>query len=76
MHKDMIFHVKIKLFVNCAFNALLIFLSSTSPSPWVNFTNVLRVRKLRAQICAYVLGLYFVGARLLAQKLHIERWLN
>jgi hypothetical protein len=28
------------------------------------------VRKLRAQLfCAYVLGLYFTGARLLAQKL-------
>ncbi len=26
--------------------------------------------------CAYVLGLYFTGARLFAQKLHIERWWN
>jgi hypothetical protein len=35
------------------------------------------VRKLRAQLfCAYILGLYFTGARLLALKLHIERWWN
>ncbi len=35
------------------------------------------VRELRAQLfCAYILGLYFTGARLLAQKLHIERWWN
>jgi hypothetical protein len=33
------------------------------------------VRKLRAQLfCAYVLGLYFIGARLLEQKLRVERW--
>ncbi len=32
---------------------------------------------LRAQLfCAYVLGLYFTGARLLAQKSHLERWWN
>ncbi len=35
------------------------------------------VRKLRAQLfCAYILGLYFTGARLLAQKLCVERWWN
>jgi hypothetical protein len=33
------------------------------------------VRKLGAQLfCAYVLGFYFTGARLLAQKLRVERW--
>jgi hypothetical protein len=32
------------------------------------------VHKLQAQLfCAYILGLYFTGARLLAQKLHVER---
>ncbi len=31
------------------------------------------VRKLRVQLfCAYVLGLYFTGARLLVQKLRVE----
>jgi hypothetical protein len=35
----------------------------------VNFTN-----RLRSAFCAYVLGLYFTGARLLAQKLRVERW--
>ncbi len=35
------------------------------------------VRKLRAQLfCACVLGLYFIGARLLAQKLRAECWWN
>jgi len=35
----------------------------------------LYICKLRVQLfCAYVLGLYFTGARLLAQKLHVERW--
>ncbi len=44
----------------------------------VNFTNVLRAAcKLRAQLfCAYILGLYLTGARLLAQKLCIARWWN
>ncbi len=38
-------------------------------------THSFYVRKLRAQLfCAYVLGLYFTGARLLAQKLCVERW--
>ncbi len=33
------------------------------------------VRKLRTQLfCAYVLGLYFTGAKLLEQKLSVERW--
>ncbi len=33
--------------------------------------------KLRAQFfCAYVLGLYFTGINLLAQKLCVERWWN
>ncbi len=33
------------------------------------------VRKLQVQLfCAYILGLYFTGARLLAQKLCVERW--
>jgi hypothetical protein len=33
------------------------------------------VRKLRAVLfCAYVLGLYFTGARLLAQKLRVKCW--
>ncbi len=26
--------------------------------------------------CAHILGLYFTGARLLAHKLHLERWWN
>ncbi len=31
-------------------------------------------RKLRAQLfCAYILGLYFTGIRLLVQKLRVER---
>jgi hypothetical protein len=31
--------------------------------------------KLRAELfCAYVLGLYFTGARLLVQKLRVEHW--
>ncbi len=35
------------------------------------------IMKLRVQLfCAYILGLYFPGARLLAQKLRIERWWN
>jgi len=35
------------------------------------------VCKLRAQLlCAYVLGLYFTGVSLPAQKLHIECWWN
>ncbi len=35
------------------------------------------VRKFCAQLfCAYVLGLYFTGARLLAQKLCMFRWWN
>jgi hypothetical protein len=35
------------------------------------------VRKLRTQLfCAYVLGLYFTGVTLLAQKLCVERWWN
>jgi hypothetical protein len=33
------------------------------------------VRKLRTQLfCAYILGLYFTGARLVAQKLCVEHW--
>jgi hypothetical protein len=33
------------------------------------------VRKLGAQLfCAYILGLYFTGARLLVQKLRLECW--
>ncbi len=35
------------------------------------------VRKLRTQLfCAYVLGLYFTGVSLPAQKLRVERWWN
>ncbi len=35
------------------------------------------VRKLRMQpFCAYILGLYFTGTRLLAQKLPVECWRN
>ncbi len=35
------------------------------------------VRKLRMQLFwAYTLGLYLTGARLLAQKLRVERWWN
>ena len=35
------------------------------------------VHKFHAQLfCAYILGLYFTGARLLAQKLRLERWWN
>ncbi len=49
--------------------------------PWGQFhqhsTRSFYVRKLRSQLfCAYVLSLYFTGARLLAQKLHVERWWN
>ncbi len=36
-------------------------------------THSFYVCKLREQLfCAYVLGLYFTAARLLAQKLHVE----
>ncbi len=35
------------------------------------------VHKLKAQLfCAYILGLYFIGVRLPAQKLPVERWWN
>ncbi len=35
------------------------------------------VCKLRAQLfCAYILGLYFTGARLLMQKMRVEHWWN
>jgi hypothetical protein len=35
------------------------------------------VRKLRTQLfCAYILGLYFTGVSLPAQKLRIEHWWN
>ncbi len=35
------------------------------------------VRKLRTQLfCAYILGLYFTGVSLPAQKLRVERWWN
>jgi hypothetical protein len=35
------------------------------------------VRKLHSQLfCAYVLGLYFTGVNLPAQKLRVERWWN
>ncbi len=40
-------------------------------------THSFYVSKLGAQLfCAYILGLYFTGARLLAQKLHLESWWN
>ncbi len=40
-------------------------------------TNSFYVRKFCTQLfCAYVLGLYFTGTRLLAQKLPIECWWN
>jgi hypothetical protein len=48
----------------------------------VNFTNVLRAAftyvscMCSFSFCAYVLGLYFTGARLLAQKLRVECWWN
>ncbi len=33
------------------------------------------IRKLRAQLfCTYILGLYFTGVSLPAQKLRVERW--
>ncbi len=33
------------------------------------------VRKLRIQLfCAYIIGLYFTGAKLSVQKLRVERW--
>ncbi len=49
--------------------------------PWGQFhqcsTCSFYIRKLRAQLfCAYDLGLYFIGARLLAQKLRVEHWWN
>jgi hypothetical protein len=48
-------------------------ISNISPT-WAQFYQR-SVRKLCAQLfCAYVLGLYFTGARLLAQKLHVEHW--
>ncbi len=31
---------------------------------------------MRSFFCAYVFGLYFTGARLLVQKLSVERWWN
>jgi hypothetical protein len=35
------------------------------------------IRKLRTQLlCAYILGLHFTGARLMAQKLCVEHWWN
>ncbi len=35
------------------------------------------VHKFREQLfCAFILGSYFIGTRMLAQKLHIERWWN
>jgi hypothetical protein len=35
------------------------------------------IRKFCGQLfCAYILGLYFIGARLLAQKLRLEHWWN
>ncbi len=47
--------------------------------PWGQFhqrsIHSFYVRKLRVQLfCAYILGLYFTGARLLAQKLRVEPW--
>jgi hypothetical protein len=41
---------------------------------WVNFTNILLaaftyISFMGSFFCAYILGLYFTGARLLAQKL-------
>ncbi len=47
--------------------------------PWSQFhqhsTHSFYVHKLRGQIFgAYILGLYFIGVSLLAQKLGIERW--
>jgi hypothetical protein len=40
-------------------------------------TSSFHVIKLRLQLfCAYVLGLFFTGARLLAQKLRAECWWN
>jgi hypothetical protein len=47
--------------------------------PWGLFhqrsTRSFYVCKLRAQLfCAFILGLYFTGAKLLAQKLRIECW--
>jgi hypothetical protein len=38
-------------------------------------TSSFYVLKLRVQLfCAYILGLYLSGARLLAQKLRVEHW--
>ncbi len=51
--------------------------TSQSGHSGFNFTNILRfyAHKLHVQLFgAHVLGLYFTGARLLAQKLSIERW--
>ncbi len=47
----------------------------------VNFTNILRAAFMYVSFassffCDYILGLYFTGARLLAQKLRVERWWN
>jgi hypothetical protein len=46
---------------------------------WAQFrqrsTHNFYVRKFHVQLfCAYVLCLYYTGARLLAQKLRVERW--
>jgi hypothetical protein len=39
------------------------------------YTRSFYVRKLRAQLfCAYILGLYFTGVSLPAQKLRVECW--
>jgi hypothetical protein len=41
------------------------------------YTHSFYIRKLCTQLfCAYVLGLYFTGARLLAQKLRVKCWWN
>ncbi len=42
-----------------------------------HYTCSFYIRKLCAQLfCAYTLGLCFTGARLLSQKLRLERWWN
>jgi hypothetical protein len=63
--------MKWKVFIKCQFQA------TGTKLAGVNFTNFLGAALTYAQhFCAYILGLYFTGARLLAQKLRIKRWWN
>ncbi len=76
--------LEVFLVPSCKINTSAFFQSLLSwrlfSPPRVNFTNILHsfyIRKFCAQLfCAYFIDLYFTGARLLAQKLCVERWWN